>query len=143
MINKEELAAQFKLATGYRDQNRHLEAIELLESLGRSACDSDIAAIQGTLAGVYWLMNDCYNSARCFSLVVERSPRSQLASIGLFHSHLGLNQYKKAIAEAQRYFAIVPRAADVRQERRTAYKEYKQALREAMQKDLSKGEEAP
>jgi tetratricopeptide (TPR) repeat protein len=80
-------------------------AIDVLEEIVRAY--PDYAPGWGLLGGIYLYNLDRPEEAtRCFEETTRLSPRSETASLGLFHSLWGRDRYDAAIAEMKRFQSI-------------------------------------
>lgn len=62
--------------------------------------------VSGVLAGVLWRAGEVEEAAKLFSRTTIRSPRSALASLGLFHCLWGLGRLDEARTEVARFLAL-------------------------------------
>ena len=63
-------------------------------------------AVRGVLGKLYFESGDFRRAAKWFRLATEVSPRSELASLGLFHSLWELNRRRAALAEMSRFLSV-------------------------------------
>ena len=83
-------------------------ALRILEPLARSHPRS--APVQGYLGGIYFDAGRIDEAVECFRRASTLSPRSELASLGLFHSLWAAGERNKALAEMRRFVSIAPSA---------------------------------
>ena len=103
-INKNNFKALFNKAIELRDSSLYKEAIDILNNLLKSGIYK--SAIYGVLGGIYYDLKEYENSERCYQNVISVKPKSELASLGLFHSLFNLGKYKEAFNEMDRYLNI-------------------------------------
>jgi tetratricopeptide (TPR) repeat protein len=60
----------------------------------------------GLLGSLYFELNDYYNAKINFEIATKISPRSETASLGLFHSLWGIGEKKQALDELNRFTSI-------------------------------------
>ena len=70
----------------------------------------DATSIAGFLAGIYFELNDLKNASEYFRRTTELSPKSELASVGLFHSLWGQGFKQEAVDEMRRFLALADSA---------------------------------
>jgi len=81
--------------------------VEARECLKRLALERpDYASVRGVLAGVLFELNEFEEAATEFRATSRLSPRSELASLGLFHSLLRIGDRAAAIAEMKRFTSL-------------------------------------
>jgi predicted Zn-dependent protease len=66
------------------------------------------AAVHGLLGSTYFELGDMTNAAAAFAQVIRLNPKSELASLGLFHSLWAQKRRHQAFAEMQRFLSIAP-----------------------------------
>ncbi len=64
------------------------------------------AAILGTLAHIHFTMKKFNEALGFYKEAVELSPKSELASLGLFHTLWNLNRVWDAYGEAKRFLSL-------------------------------------
>ena len=82
-----------------------LRAIRLLKSIASRSPKS--AAVIGYLGGVFYNQERYAEAAEAFSTAVAISPKSELASLGLFHSLWQLGRRHESFAEMRRLLTKV------------------------------------
>jgi predicted Zn-dependent protease len=95
---------QFKTALVLRKKKKPEAAIELL--IAMNAEHPKTPAILGTLAGAYWDQGNLQRAALYFRQTTRLSPKSELASLGLFHTLWELGRPNDAKKEMIRFLAI-------------------------------------
>lgn len=61
--------------------------------------------LYGLVATNHYLMEDYSNSRKFFLVTVELNPKSELASLGLFHSYRELKKFRKSFQELDRFLS--------------------------------------
>jgi tetratricopeptide (TPR) repeat protein len=97
------LEESFNRALELRDQNDLPGAASLLSALSERY---PRAAVFGALGGVYFEMRDWNNAIACFRKASTLSPKSELASLGLFHSLIEAGFRDDAVEEMKRFLSI-------------------------------------
>lgn len=95
----------FEEAIALRDSHKPLEAIEKFREI-LSISSKYEAAIFGLMGHIYYQMKDLSNSLDCYQKSTNLSPKSELASIGLFHTLWDLGREWDALAEAKRFLSL-------------------------------------
>jgi predicted Zn-dependent protease len=85
-------------------QGKHREALRILQPLSRQHPRS--AAVFGTLGRAFFEIGDMQKSREAFQSAVDLNPKSELASLGLFHSLWGRHATSEAFAEMRRFLSI-------------------------------------
>jgi tetratricopeptide (TPR) repeat protein len=101
----QEIERIFKDATELRDSGRLVEAAEKLHSI-LSMSPQRKAPILGPLAHIYFLLKDYENARSYFVETLRLSPKSELASLGLFHTLWNMGKPRDAFEEAKRFLAL-------------------------------------
>ena len=99
----------FDSAVGFREIGMYSDAIAILEQLLRddSLPNNIRAATLGELGGIYlYDLDDFVSSEKLYRKCVAISPRSELASLGLFHSLMGQRLAFEALDEMKRFLSI-------------------------------------
>src|SRR5205809_5538118 len=81
---KSEFERLFNEALQHRHAGRNKEALGILLPLSRQKPSS--ASVFGILGDLYWRAGRLDDAAQSFKRATELSPRSELASLGLFHT---------------------------------------------------------
>jgi hypothetical protein len=84
-----------------RNQDRRVEALALLRPHAKTL--RQFAPAAGLVATLYFETHDYRNSARWFGRAVALAPRSERASLGLFHSLWEIGEYDQAFNEMRRF----------------------------------------
>jgi len=94
----------FNFAIATRDEGNYDEAIKIMKKLVISTPHSP--AYNGMLGGFYFETEKYYQALRYFKIASKLNPKSELASLGYFHSLWELNYLKAALNEMNRYLKI-------------------------------------
>ena len=81
-----------------------VRALELVEPLQEKMPED--RRVLGVLGGVLWRQGKLREASSCFRKVTVMSPRSELASVGLFHCLWQLGNVEEAKAEAVRLLSL-------------------------------------
>ena len=111
-MDDDTLDREFRRATTLRDLGRFAEASEIMERLV-----SEFPDRKGPLIGlftVYFNADDFVNALRVVREAVRVAPRSELASLGLFHSLIRNGLLDEALAEMARFLALQPDSPEYR-----------------------------
>jgi predicted Zn-dependent protease len=103
-MTEDEFKALFAEAFSLKKANKFVEARALLKPLAFER--PDYASVRGVLAGVLFELEEYKEAAREFREVTRLSPRSELASLGLFHSLLEIGDRTAAVAEMKRFTSL-------------------------------------
>ena len=68
--------------------------------------NSKSASVFGILGDVYWHLGSLSDAIQSFSRATELSPRSELASLGLFHTLWDSGQTEQALNEMERFLSL-------------------------------------
>jgi predicted Zn-dependent protease len=98
------LARGVNEAIKLRDARRYAEAKAKLLALADEHPDS--ASVFGILADVYWRLHSLDNAIQCFARASKLSPKSELASLGLFHTLWEAGQTERALDEMERFMSL-------------------------------------
>jgi len=79
-------------------------AITLLKDLLKKYATS--AAVAGYLAGIYFEQSDMPNAEKYFRQATRLNPKSELASVGLFHSLWNQRRETEATEEMRRFLNL-------------------------------------
>jgi predicted Zn-dependent protease len=93
--------ARFELAMELYRQDRISEAEQLLWKLREE--NPTNAAVAGVLGTILWTEHKFKEALPLYQWLVMRSPHSEKASVGYFHTLWGLGRYDDAFDEARRY----------------------------------------
>jgi predicted Zn-dependent protease len=99
--NNHSLRAQLDRGIKLHRARKVEEATELLERLAHDFPRS--AAVAGYLGSVYFEQDEPATAAKWFRRAIRLSPKSELASLGLFHSLWNSNAAMEAVAEMRRF----------------------------------------
>ncbi len=94
----------FDRALALRDEGNIQDAIAILKGLTERYPED--AASFGMLGGIYYEIGEFGEAIRHFKETTSLSPRSELASRGLFHSLLEAGRNDEAKMELQRYIDL-------------------------------------
>ncbi|HWB54573.1 MAG TPA: hypothetical protein VG722_10285 [Tepidisphaeraceae bacterium] len=103
-IHNPALRKKFDQAVRLNKAGKCDKAISALESLRKQFAQS--ASVVGYLGGIYFEQGLLERATNCFQRATELSPRSELASVGLFHSLWASGKTNEALAEMARFLAI-------------------------------------
>ena len=84
-----------------KEKKHFNKALKLLDLLKPNHGESSV--LYGLYGSIFYEINDYKNSAINFSKVISVKPRSELASLALFHSLVYLGKDRKALKELFRY----------------------------------------
>src|SRR3712207_2806544 len=110
-MNAEERAKiepEFDRALRLRDGGDLLGAAAIFERL--DAEYPNRVAILGMWGSLYFRLRDWARALPLYRRAVELSPKSELASLGLFHSLWGVGRSEEAFAEMRRYLSVAESA---------------------------------
>lgn len=102
--SKTDFRTRFNSALRLRNAERYDDALRILEGLQRERPDS--APVLGILGDVFWRKHDLPNAVACFKSATKLSPKSELASLGLFHTLREQGRKRAASTEMRRFLAI-------------------------------------
>ncbi len=102
--DRKKLEVPFNEALKLRREGRFSEAIQILSGLAKEY--PKLPAIFGMLGSIYKETGDLENSIKCFKITVDLSPKSELASLGLFHSLFKADRKDEALAEMRRFLRV-------------------------------------
>ncbi|MGE3467246.1 MAG: tetratricopeptide repeat protein [Pyrinomonadaceae bacterium] len=88
-----------------RDSGRLSEAADKLREILAMSPERR-APILGVLAHIYFTMKDFDRALECYEEAVELSAKSELGSLGLFHTLWNLGRTSDAFKEAGRFLAL-------------------------------------
>jgi len=91
------------MAIHFRDNQEYQNALLILRKLARIRPHS--ASVHGILADVQWRLGHLERAVQSFKRATKLSPKSELASLGLFHTLWESGQIDRAKAEMKRYLA--------------------------------------
>ena len=95
--------APFKRALQLRDEGDFDGAIVILSDLARRY---PLAPVLGTLGSLYQQKGDWQSAIQHYRQTVALSPKSELASLGLFHSLLEIKEVEEALSEMKRFLSV-------------------------------------
>ena len=95
---------KFDEALRLRDQGNLGGAHDILSQLCKS--DAATAAMFAVLGDVLWEMDCLSDAIHTFYRVTEMSPRSEVASLALFHSLFQAGRQDEAFGEMRRFLSI-------------------------------------
>lgn len=102
-MKPKEIEVPFNRALELRTEGKLGEAISILAKLAET---HPIAAVFGVMGDIHRQAGDIHNAIACFKQAVSLSPRSELASLNLFHSLLENRSVDDAITEMKRYLSV-------------------------------------
>jgi predicted Zn-dependent protease len=95
---------RFDKALELKRQGKLDEALEKLQELHLSVPDDP--SICSIIGEIHWDQGNLVHAIRWFSTATRLAPKSELASLGLFHVLWEANKKGLAVAEMNRYLAI-------------------------------------
>lgn len=101
--DRQKIEPSFNRALDIREKNP-LEAIKILKELDEKHPNQP--AIIGMIGGIYFGMNDYAQSLPYYEKVAHLSPKSELASLGLFHCLWRHERIDDAFEEARRFIKL-------------------------------------
>lgn len=99
---------QFNDALKLRDAGDLLGALHSFKQLAQQYPDN--APVYGVMGDILWDFGNLEEAIACFKTVVKLSPRSELGSLGLFHTLWEAGHTEEALQEMNRYLAIAESA---------------------------------
>lgn len=111
-MTRDELEIAFEEALRMRDSQDYQGAASLLEAL--CAENPAMPGLWGTLGDVHQRNGSLGEAVEAFRRATELSPRSELASISLFHALVQLGKGESALEEMRRYMKLVPNSPEYR-----------------------------
>ncbi len=103
-MTDDEFKTLYAEAFGLKKARNYVEARAHLKRLALER--PDYASVRGVLGGVLFELHEFREAAEEFRATTRLSPRSELASLGLFHSLLRMGDRAAAIAEMQRFTSL-------------------------------------
>ena len=100
---KAKIEPEFNRALRLRDEGNLLGAAAIFEQL--DAEHPNHAAILGMWSGIYHHLEDWERALPLYQRTVLLSPKSELASLGLFHSLWSVGKKDEAFAEMKRFLS--------------------------------------
>ena len=101
--NNNGLRTGMNRAMQLRRQGRRREAVRILEGL--ASRHSRSAAVMGSLGSVYFELGLLAKAGKAFAQAIELNPKSEMASLGLFHSLWQQGARSEAFAEMSRFLS--------------------------------------
>ena len=95
--------AIFNKAIKLQNNNRHKNALKILFSLEGKY--SKFSPLYGLIASSFFQAQDFKNSTKYFKKTLKLNPRSELASLGLFHSLEKIGKLKNASMEMDTFLS--------------------------------------
>jgi predicted Zn-dependent protease len=102
--NKDQLKTTLDRSIKLIGRGKHREALRILNPLSRQHMRS--AAVFGTLGRAFFEIGDMEKAGNAFRRAVDLNPKSELASLGLFHSLWGQEAASEAFAEMRRFLSM-------------------------------------
>ena len=103
-VDKKLIEGPFNKAIKLWKEKYFDEAISILLDIAYAY--PSFPAVFGVLGAVYRESGDLPNALKCFKKTTTLSPKSELASRGLFHCLFATGQKDKAFAEARRFLSL-------------------------------------
>jgi len=95
---------EFNRALQLRDKGNWLGAAEIFEQLDKENPDQSV--ILKMWGSIYFHLEDWGKALPLYERALALSPKSELSSLGLFHSLWNLGRKDEAFAEMNRYLSI-------------------------------------
>jgi predicted Zn-dependent protease len=109
-MTSDSLESEFERATALRDAGDLAGARSILEQLGER--HPAVFGIWLILGGVQMAQSDYEAAERSLSIAITLRPRSELASLAMFHTLKHLNRVNDAFGEMRRFLAIRPESRE-------------------------------
>jgi len=103
--NEGAIEERFKTAIELRDSERFDDAIEKFTQILAMA-PTRRAPILGVMGHIYYKQRAFDKALECYTEAVLLSPRSELGSLGLFHTLWDMGRERDAFAEAKRFLKL-------------------------------------
>ena len=84
-----------------KEARKYKECLEILHTLNLKYKNNSV--IYGLLGTIYYELKDYKKSSRNFKKVLALKPKSELASLGLFHSQMHIGNERSALNELKRF----------------------------------------
>ena len=91
-------------AIDLRDAGRVSEAVEMLKDVITRAPNRELAFL--VLGGILWDEERREDALRCFQSAVKLNPVLEMASQGVFHVLMEMNEVERAFDEVRRFLAL-------------------------------------
>ena len=101
--DKRKIEGPFNQALILRDQGDLQGALQLLSGIAESY---PFAALFGVTGAIYRKIGDMENARRCFERAVALAPKSELASLNLFHALYKAGNKARAYSEMKRFLSL-------------------------------------
>ena len=99
----------FESAIDFRDKGQLREAVAIFSKiLDNYSNDKGLAGVHGVLGGVYMDLEEHEKALDNFKKATILSPKSELASLGLYVSYVNVDKDEEAIGELIRYLKNYP-----------------------------------
>lgn len=102
--DKKIIEEPFNRALALRDQGDLQGAIQILSGIAESY--PSFAGVFGVTGAIYKKIGDLENARKCFERTVELAPKSELASLNLFHTLHRLGNKARAYSEMNRFLSL-------------------------------------
>jgi len=108
-MNDQHIKDEFKRGIDLRNESNLKEAVSVFKNiLEITPNHPKSAGIRTVLAGVYYDLGDHDNATLNFKKATKLSPKSEMASVGLFHSLVEIGEDDLAMKEIKRYLSDYP-----------------------------------
>lgn len=108
-MDDQELSSEFKKGIDLRNSGHLKEAIAVFNNVLKTNPDHPkTAGILTVLAGVYNDLGDPINAIKNLQSATQISPKSEMASLGLYLSYVEIDEYEMAVKELKRYLDKYP-----------------------------------
>ncbi len=101
---KSEIEPEFNRALRLRDSGDWLGAAAILERIDAEYPNK--AAVLGMWGSIYFHLKDWERAIALYRRTVSLSPKSELASLCLFHSLRNVGKYEEALVEMGRFLSV-------------------------------------
>jgi predicted Zn-dependent protease len=102
----DDFAERFRTATSLRDRGDFTQARAILELLAKERATEFLVWL--VLGGVQMSQEDYEGAEHVFSVAVALKPRSELASLSMFHTLKHLGRMNDAFSEMRRFLTLRP-----------------------------------
>lgn len=104
-FNKEKFKPEFyemlDRALALRNEKRYDEAVDVLQEIIK--CCPDFPYAYGHLGDVFWRQEKLQEANHYFQETTRLLPKSQLASLGVFHTFWNMDMFQLALNEIKRF----------------------------------------
>lgn len=101
--DKRKIEEPFNQAIALRDQGDFQGALQLLSGIAESY---PFAGVFGVTGAIYIKLGDLEKARKCFERAVDLAPKSELASLNLFHTLYKEGNKARAYSEMNRFLRL-------------------------------------